>query len=169
MAHIFTPKFCAWCGGRLVAGQGLNPGGAPFYCTGCGLPVYEDPKLAVAVIVQTDQGVLLLRRAQKDLAHGKWILPGGHVDRGEVVPEAAMREVAEETGLQVELEKLLGIYSYQDHPWVLVVYTARANGGRLEAGAEALEIKAFTAEDMPWDELGYESTTHALRDHLAGS
>jgi len=167
MPPPFTPRYCAWCGGRLVAAAGLNQGGAPFYCMSCGQAVYEDPKLAVAVIVETGEGVLLLRRAQRDGAHGKWILPGGHVDRGEVVPEAAVREVAEETGLTVELTGLLNVYSYLGNPWVLVVYTARPNGGRLARGPEALEIKAFAPGEMPWDELGYESTAQALKDHLA--
>ncbi|MBU4564876.1 MAG: NUDIX domain-containing protein [Desulfarculus sp.] len=167
MAHPITPRFCAACGGALISTKGLNPGGAPYTCTSCGLPVYEDPKVAAAVVVDTKQGVLLLRRAQRDRAYGKWILPGGHVDRGEVVPEAALREVAEETGLEVELTGLLGVYSYPGYPWVLVVYTASANGGRLKAGAEALEMQAFAPEELPWEELGYESTAQALRDYLA--
>lgn len=167
MAHPVTPRFCASCGGALIATKGLNSGGAPYSCTACGLPVYEDPKVAAAVVVETKEGVLLLRRAQKDRAYGKWILPGGHVDRGEVVPEAAQREVAEETGLEVELTSLLGVYSYTGYPWVLVVYTASANGGRLRASAEALEMQAFAPEELPWDELGYESTAQALRDYLS--
>lgn len=167
MAHPITPRFCASCGGALISTKGLNQGGAPYSCTSCGLPVYEDPKVAAAVVVDTKQGVLLLRRAQRDRAYGKWILPGGHVDRGEVVPEAALREVAEETGLEVELTGLLGVYSYPGYPWVLVVYTASANGGRLRASAEALEMQAFAPEELPWDELGYESTAQALRDYLA--
>lgn len=167
MAHPITPRFCAACGGALISTKGLNTGGAPYSCTSCGLPVYEDPKVAAAVVVDTKQGVLLLRRAQRDRAYGKWILPGGHVDRGEVVPEAALREVAEETGLEVELTGLLGVYSYPGYPWVLVVYTASANGGRLKAGVEALEMQAFAPEELPWDELGYESTAQALKDYLA--
>ncbi|MCB2190383.1 MAG: NUDIX domain-containing protein [Deltaproteobacteria bacterium] len=151
----------------MVSTKGFNPGGAPYACTACGLPVYEDPKVAAAVVVETSEGVLLLRRAQRDQAHGKWILPGGHVDRGEVVPEAAMREVAEETGLRVELTSLLGVYSYNGYPWVLVVYTATANGGRLQSSPEALEMQAFAPQELPWDELGYESTAHALRDYLS--
>jgi ADP-ribose pyrophosphatase YjhB (NUDIX family) len=167
MAQPVTPRFCASCGGALLAAKGLNPGGAPYLCSQCGLPVYEDPKVAAAVVVRTNQGVLLLRRAQRDRAYGKWILPGGHVDRGEVVLEAARREVLEETGLMVEITGLLGVYSYKDYPWVLVVYTAEADGGRLCASPEALEIKAFAPEEMPWDELGYESTAQAMRDYLA--
>ncbi len=166
MALPFTPRYCAWCGGALIPSLGLDHRGAPFYCSACGLPVYEDPKVATAVVVDTRQGVLLLRRAQRDRAHGKWILPGGHVDRGEVVASAAVREVAEETGLAVELTSLLGVYSYEGNPWVLVVYAARANGGRLVASPEALELRAFTHRELPWEELGYESTAQALRDYL---
>lgn len=167
MAHPFTPRFCALCGGSLIVTKALDHAGAPFCCSACGLPVYEDPKVAAAVVVDTSQGVLLLRRAQRDRAHGKWILPGGHVDRGEVVALAAQREVAEETGLAVELTSLLGVYSYEGNPWVLVVYAATANGGLLQAGPEALEIRAFPPGEIPWGELGYESTAQALKDYLA--
>ena len=164
---MFTPSFCALCGGRLLATSGLNQGGAPFYCTRCGQPSYEDPKVAVAVIVETEAGLLLLRRAQHDQAHGKWILPGGHVDRGEVVTQAARREVCEETGLEVEISRLVGVYSYSGNPWVLIVYSAMSLGGSPAPGPEALEIRTFAAEELPWDELGYHSTAQALKDHLA--
>ncbi|MCB2226391.1 MAG: NUDIX domain-containing protein [Desulfarculaceae bacterium] len=169
LTPVFTPRFCALCGGKLAVAGGLNPGGAPFYCTGCDAPVYEDPKVAVAVIVENGEGILLLRRAQRDQAHGKWILPGGHVDRGEVVTAAGVREVAEETGLEVELTRLVGVYSYEGNPWVLVVYAARPVGGEVVAGREALEIKVFAPGELPWDELGYVSTAHAIKDHLAAA
>ncbi len=83
LAHTQAPKFCPECGGRLAPPPRRGNGGPPLACLACGLPVYLDPKLAVACVVETAGGVLLLRRAQADEAHGRWILPGGHVDRGE--------------------------------------------------------------------------------------
>lgn len=142
-------------------------GGPPLVCSCCGLGVYEDPKLAVAAVVRTPTGqVVLLRRAQRDQAHGLWILPGGHVDRGEELTAAARREVAEETGLGVELEGLVGVYSYPGNPVVLVVFAAASNGQAPQLGREALQIQAFAPADIPWGELGYVSTGQALRDAL---
>ncbi len=161
------PRFCHQCGGRLVQCSS-DQGGPPFVCSFCGQKFYLDPKVAVAAVVRQDDGrVVLLRRAQRDSGFGRWILPGGHVDRGEVVEEAALREVAEETGLQVELERLLGVYTYPGNPVVLIVYLARPVGGRPTPGREALELKAFAPAEIPWDQLGFPSTGHALKDLLA--
>ncbi|MEW5913136.1 MAG: NUDIX domain-containing protein [Thermodesulfobacteriota bacterium] len=140
---------------------------APFYCSGCGQPVYEDPKVAVAVVVRRNGGIVLLRRSQRDRAYGKWILPGGHVDRGEEITAAAAREVREEIGLEVTITGLLGVYSYVDNPWLLVVYQAQDLGGEIRAGQEALEVAVFRPGELPWQELGYRSTAEALRDLLA--
>ncbi len=167
MVKTFTPSFCASCGAPLARPLPDVGGGPPLMCTGCGMSVYLDPKLAVAGVVQTGGRVLLLRRAQRDQAHGRWILPGGHVDRGEEVRGAVLREIREETGLAAELDGLLGVYSYPGHPVVLLVYLARANGGRITANREALDIELFKPQDIPWDELGYQSTHDALRDWLA--
>ena len=141
-------------------------GGPPLSCRGCGIPVYLDPKVAAACTVTTDGGVVLLRRAQHDEAYGRWILPGGHVNRGEAVDLAAKREVREETGLGVEIEGLLGVYTYPDNPVVLVVYRARHVSGALNGNSEALDIRRFGPDDIPWDNLGYKSTFDALKDLL---
>ncbi|MGD8563639.1 MAG: NUDIX domain-containing protein [Desulfarculaceae bacterium] len=164
---MIEPKYCQVCGSPLSQNVKDAQGGPPFICADCGMPVYLDPKVAVAVVVESDSGVVLIKRAQKDLAHGRWILPGGHVDRGEVVPEAAVREVSEETGLRIKLKRLLGVYSYPGNPVVLIVYLAQSNGGSLRPGKEALEIATFEPQKIPWDSLGYQSTGQALQDYLA--
>lgn len=167
MSRIITPRFCAACGGPLAAPPPGRRGGPPLVCLDCGLPVYHDPKLAVATVLWLPAGqVVLLRRAQRDQAHGLWILPGGHVDRGEELTAAALREVSEETGLAAQVQGLVGVYSYPGNPLVLVVYTAQSAGGTLTPSPEALEIRAFAPRDIPWQELGYPSTGQALRQAL---
>lgn len=166
MVLPLIPNYCASCGAPLSQSLPQAGGGPPLLCTGCGRPVYLDPKLAVAGVVRVNGSVLLLRRAQRDQAYGRWILPGGHVDRGEEVSGAALREVREETGVRAELDGLLGVYSYPGHPVVLTVYLARAERARLAPSHEALEINLFRPQDIPWDHLGYRSTGDALRDWL---
>ncbi|KIX13583.1 NUDIX hydrolase [Dethiosulfatarculus sandiegensis] len=167
MATPVIPSFCQTCGGALRETLSQAGEGPPFICTSCGRAVYLDPKLAVAAVVTTEnQGVVLLRRAQRDKAYGKWILPGGHVDRGEEVTKAALREVKEETGLSVRLDGPLRVYSYESNPTVLIAYAATATSGELIMSPEALEIKVFPFDLIPWDELGYLSTRQALKDLL---
>lgn len=171
MSRLITPRFCTACGGPLrvpLNGMGGGMGdGPPLVCAACGMGSYLDPKVAAAAVVRDPAGlVYLLRRAQRDQAHGLWILPGGHVDRGEEVAAAAVREVAEELGLEVRLQGLVGVYSYPGNPVVLVVYAALTDGREPRPGREALEVRAFAPAGIPWDCLGYPSTGHALRDGL---
>ena len=83
-----------------------------------------------------------------DSGYGLWSLPGGFVDRGEVVESAAAREAWEETGLEVSVESLLGLFSLPGDPVIVAAYTARETGGALEPGPEALEA-AFFPPDAP--------------------
>lgn len=166
MATVLSPEHCPRCGGRLEPSPpGWEPR-APLRCTGCGGPVFLDPKLAVATVVWHDGRVVLLRRAQRDSGHGLWILPGGFVDRGEELRAAARREVAEETGLVVEVGALLGVHSSPGDPVVVVTYVARSVGGALAPGPEALEVRLFAPDRLPRDELGFTSTGEALDETL---
>jgi len=80
-----------------------------------------------------------------------------------------VREVNEETGLQVELERLLEVYSYPDSPVVVLVFVGRVVGGQPVPGSECLEVRAFAPEEIPWEELAFRSTREALRDYLLQS
>ena len=161
-------RFCPWCGGRLTV-QPPKSGEKPRpVCTGCGRVVYLDPKLAVGTIVSHEGGLVLLRRGIEP-GYGKWVFPGGFVDRGETLEEAAARETLEEVGLEVSTGRLLGAYSYREYPVVVLVYDARVTGGSLVAGDEALEAKTFPASSLPWDELAFASTKQALADYVKNS
>ena len=85
---------------------------------------------------------MMVRRAIQP-GYGLWSIPGGYVDRGEVVEEAAVREVWEETGLKVEIQRMVGLFSEHEHPVVVAVFAAREVGGNLNAGAETLELGFF--------------------------
>ncbi len=95
-----------------------------------------------AVIVDPSKGVLLIRRRRPPF-EGAWALPGGFVEGGESCPEACRREVREETGLQVTVVALLGVYSRPGRdprgPTVSVAYLCRVAGGRLAAADDAAE------------------------------
>ncbi len=90
----------------------------------------------------------MIRRGT-DLGYGLWGLPGGYVDRGEVVEKAAAREVWEETGLVVETDDLIGLFSESGDPVMVAVYAARETGGTMEAGPEALEVEFFSIDALP--------------------
>jgi 8-oxo-dGTP diphosphatase len=110
--------------------------------------IYYDPKVAVASVIQRSGQVLMIRRAN-DPGYGLWSMPGGYVDRGEVAEEAAAREVREETGLEVEIERLIGLFSEAGQPVMVAAFLAREVGGVLKAGDEALEVGFFDVQDLP--------------------
>lgn len=127
--------------------------------------MYLDPKVAVGTIISHDGGVVLLKRGIEP-GYGKWVFPGGFVDRGETLEEAAARETWEEVGLEVTTDRLLGAYSYREFPVVVVVFSARVTGGRLLAGDEALDAGTFALDRLPWEDLAFASTKQALADYI---
>jgi ADP-ribose pyrophosphatase YjhB (NUDIX family) len=86
----------------------------------------------VDVVIASDEGIVLIRRAAGPF-EGRWALPGGFVEVGETVEAAATREAAEETGLAVELARLVGVYSDPERDPrghnVSVAFLARVVGG----------------------------------------
>ncbi len=139
-------KYCSGCGIPLEL-RSLEGRDRPV-CPQCGRVVYYDPKVAATAVVERAGLVLMLRRAV-ETGYGLWSLPGGYVDRGEVVEEAAAREVREETGLQVEISGLVGLFSEEGHPVVVAAYAAVETGGKLEAGSEALELGFYPLDGLP--------------------
>ncbi|MBI2359597.1 MAG: NUDIX domain-containing protein [Deltaproteobacteria bacterium] len=134
-------------------------------CQKCSFIFYLDPKVVAGTLFSIDGRVVLIRRGIEP-AMGKWSFPGGYVDRGESVEEAAIRETREECLLDVRVASLLGVYSYPRSPNVVVVYTAEVIRGELRAGDEAVEARAFDVAEVPWQELAFMSTGDALRDYL---
>jgi ADP-ribose pyrophosphatase YjhB (NUDIX family) len=110
--------------------------------------VFLDPKVAAVVLVTSGDKLVLVRRGVEP-EMGRWSFPSGFMNRGEVVEGAAKREVKEETGLDIELDGLVGVYSSQDSPVVLAVYSATAIGGTPQAGHDAAEVRLFPPDGLP--------------------
>jgi len=136
-------------------------------CPHCGYCAYYNPKPVAATIpVDADGRAILLRRGF-DPGQGLWTFPGGFVDLGESVQDAARRETEEELGIAVELGPLVGVYSRADERVVLIVYRALA-AHEPRTTEEAIEVRAFAPAEIPWRELAFWSTELALRDLFAG-
>lgn len=158
-------SFCPKCGVALMH-RSIKAGEPDrLVCTGCGFIFFIDPKVAVGTIVSTSDGIVLIKRGIEP-AYGKWVFPGGFVDRGERVEDAAIRETREEACLDVRLIGLLNVYSYTDYPVIIIVYRAEVIGGRLAAGDETLEARCYPSAAIPWPDLAFPSTAEALRDFL---
>jgi ADP-ribose pyrophosphatase YjhB (NUDIX family) len=125
------------------------------------------PGLAVIVAVIDDGKVLLTKREDFEV----WCLPGGGVEEGETLAEGAIREAKEETGLDVELTRLVGVYSRMGgglHDVHAVLYAAKPIGGELQTQPhETIEVAYFPFDQLPKDLLfGHKRRIHdAIHDH----
>ena len=153
--------FCVRCGTELVTrvieGRDMEA------CPRDDFVLWRDPKVAAAVVVEVDGGVVLGRRAIEP-GYGLWCLPGGFVNDDESPAEAATRECVEEIGASVELTALIGVYHVpkRDASSIIgIAYRGRlVDGARMQPGAEMLEVAVFPIESLP--PLAFPSHRHVL-------
>jgi len=130
----------------------------------------DKPFIGVGAVIVQDHRVLLIRRAQPPLL-GEWSLPGGVLECGEALRDAAIREAHEETGLIVEAGEMLGVYERvirsEDarvrYHYVLIDFLCRPVAGELKAGSDAAEAAWFTREELPALKLAYDASDVVLR------
>ena len=129
----------------------------------------EQPLVGVGAIIIEGARVVLVKRAHPPI-QGQWSIPGGALEVGELVRDAAIREAREETGLIVEPGELLGVYDrvlrHSDgrvqYHYVLVDFLCRAVGGELKAAGDAAEARWFAPEELPALNLA-EDTQEVIR------
>lgn len=113
---------------------------------------WRNPKPTVDGVVPWEGGVVLVRRAREPF-RGMWALPGGFVDYGEPPERAVVREVKEETGLEVRVARLVGVYGSPDRDprghTIGIVYECEAVGGELRGGDDAAEARAWPPDGLP--------------------
>jgi ADP-ribose pyrophosphatase YjhB (NUDIX family) len=135
-------------------------------CATCGYHAYYNPKPVACAIPRDAEGRIILLRRGTHPGHGLWTFPGGFVDLGESVEQAAVREAQEELQIAITIDGLLGVYSRADDRVVLIVFTARTSE-QPQTTEEAMEVGVFTPDELPWGELAFWSTEQALRRLLA--
>jgi 8-oxo-dGTP diphosphatase len=153
--------FCLECGTALEA-RHQEDRERPT-CPACGFIHYLDPKVAVAVVLGDEGGVLLGRR-RIDPGSGRWSFPAGYVNRGEVLEDAAVREVEEELGVAVRLTGLVGVYSEPGNAVILIVYAGEITAGHPRPDHhEVSEVHRFALDDLPFD-LAFPHDRRVLED-----
>ena len=157
--------FCPRCGGDLEKRVVKVAEPQRLVCQNCSFIFYQDPKVVAGTIFTLAGGIVLLKRGVEP-AVGKWVFPGGYVDRGESVHSAAVRETKEESQLDVKVISLLNVYSYEGSPNIIVVYAAEIVGGELAPADESIEAGTFVPSAVPWNDLAFTSTKDALNDYI---
>lgn len=162
---MFNFRYCAVCAGLLQESHLPSEDRPRLACAQCGYIHYINPKV-VSGTLPTASGKLWLLRRGIEPRLGYWTYPAGYQEWDESTEEAALRETREELGCEVILGPLLGVYSRPGAPVVNIVYLATLLKDTAPpcTTKEALEVRAFAPDDIPWHDLAFPSTSAVLRD-----
>lgn len=150
---------CGRCGTRL---DPFQPEPSHGQCPACGHLEFNNPIPVAGILIVRDGKVLLTRRSIMPRA-GFWAFPGGFVERGETIEDAARRETREEVGLDARITGIVGSpYSMVEEGHVVVAFRGEANGEPIP-GSEVSEVAWFAPDDIPWSDIAFNTTTAALR------
>lgn len=145
--HVFV--WCPRC--RAKMGVGLEGGIERPTCPDCGFVQYLNPAPGAGVVLLRDGKVCLVQRRFEPKS-GQWTLPTGFMEWDETVEQTAVREVKEETGLDVDLTGLLAVESGilpPDRPVLVTFFTGREIGGELQAADDAAAAGFYDLEELP--------------------
>jgi ADP-ribose pyrophosphatase YjhB (NUDIX family) len=159
-------RYCPLCCADLV--DQAWDGKVRRYCLKCGFVYWERPlPAAAAVVVDVDRpGEIVLVRRRYPPEEGQWTLPGGGIESGESVVQAALREVWEETGLVVEVQRQLGTWSTPTGETVITFFVGRRVSGTLRPGTDAQDAAWFAHGDIPT--LAFSTHRDAVQEYLNG-
>ena len=157
-------NYCSRCGSPLQFGRVEGEERDRLACTSCGFVAYVNPRLVVSTLPVTDDGRIVLLRRGIEPGFGAWAQPGGFLEVDETVTEGAVRETVEETGLVVRPGEIVGLYTRLEAAVVVLVFEAEIVDGEFRTSPEALEVRAFAPESIPWNGIAFSTTKWALRD-----
>jgi 8-oxo-dGTP diphosphatase len=135
-------------------------------CVQCGWINYENPLPSSAAFVRKDNGEILLVKRGVKPSKGMWALPSGFIEVEETPDDACLRELAEETGLEGRIERLLGVYSQKSVMYknvIIVAYLVKAEGP-LKPGSDSESADYFSPEKLP--PIAFPSHKEIIQDGL---
>ena len=163
MGVLHAWRWCPRCRTELEREEGRVS------CPACGFVGYANSQATASAVVRADDGRILLCRRAGPPEEGKWDLPGGFLEEGEHPVDALVRELREETGLEIEPLELVAIETdvygdADDAPSTLNLYwTARVVSGEPHAADDVSELRWFRREELPPDaELSFDANARVL-------
>lgn len=157
-------NFCPECGAPVTRRWFAVDRRERAVCTTCQRIHYENPRILVTAMITWQQRLLMCRRAHEPYL-GMWCAPGGFMEQGETLEQAAARETEEETGVHIDADQLT-LYTITNLPTiseVYVVFRGSVSEPTVNAGAESLDVRYFGQAEIPWQELAYPELDSYLR------
>lgn len=159
-------NYCSRCGSDQL--EQITPSGdhrPRTVCRSCNAVHYSNPLMVVGCLV-VHKGKILLAKRGIEPRKGYWNLPCGFMENGETAEQGALREVEEETGLVVTIERLHSVFSVVHANQVYLIFRAQSPSTDYTLTPESTEIGFFDPDDIPWDEIAFSSNYHALKSYL---
>ncbi|MCK5744570.1 MAG: NUDIX hydrolase, partial [Oricola sp.] len=133
-------------------------------CATCGFVDYQNPKIVVGSVVLHEKKILLCKRAIEP-RRGFWTLPAGYLEQHETAEDGTMREAREEACADIEIDRLLAVYSIPRISQVQLMFRARLVDPSIAPGPESEAVGLYAWEDIPWPDLAFPSVGWALRHY----
>jgi len=143
-------RFCPYCAGRFE--RKCVQGRDRLVCTDCGEIYYQNPLPASTALVVNQHNQLLLGKRAVEPAKGEWGLPGGFIEMGETMEQAALRELKEETGLEGKILSFVGCFSQESRFYGSIIifgYRIEAVDGQMQAGDDVEDLIYFDLDSLP--------------------
>ncbi len=158
--------FCSNCGKPLTQEIPPRDNRIRSVCHACGTIHYVNPKMVVCTIpiIETKRGteILLCKRAIAP-RDNYWTLPGGFMEINETTEQAAIRETFEEATAIVSIKGLFAVMNLSIFQQVHLFYLANLKEAQFSPGEESREVRLFTENEIPWNQLAFSTITHALK------
>jgi ADP-ribose pyrophosphatase YjhB (NUDIX family) len=168
-----TFAYCPRCGQALSSGAAASPSASQRQaCEACGYVSYFNPIPGAVCIIRNEEGKALigLRSRASDCGE-KWCLPGGYIEGRESFLEATVREVKEETNLDIALEGIVNVVSNDlagGHDTIVIVMLARAEGGTMKPMDDITELRWIDGDEHARVEYAFEADRRILDDYFSG-
>jgi len=155
-------KFCSDCGEKVVLKVPEGDSYKRSCCPSCGTIHYINPKIIAGSLIYKGNEVLLAKRAIGP-RENFWTIPAGFLELKESTQEGAIREVMEEANAEIDVKSLLAVIDIVHISQVYIIYLSELKGDTFSPGPESLDVRLFKEEDIPWDDLAFESIKETLR------
>ena len=154
-------NFCSMCGAAVIIQIPALDDRERYVCCSCDTIHYQNPKVIVGCIPVWGEHVLLCKRAIEP-GSGYWTLPAGFMELGETLTEAARRETLEEAQARVEIQNLYVVINLPQVNQVYMMFRSRLQDLEYRAGSESTDVRLFTEEEIPWDNLAFSTIRYTL-------
>jgi len=158
-------KYCNQCGGTVQSNIPTSDTKLRFVCTACKFIHYQNPKIVVGTVPIHNNEVLLCLRAIEP-RQNFWTLPAGFLENGESLAEGAIRETQEEALFTPILGPMLAVVDVVHADQVHIFFRAELRDNTFGPGAESLDVKMFSLDDIPWEAMAFKTGKLAIKEHI---